>query len=119
MSKIALFGLIAIVVLLVGASVVLAQDAATTTPGTTLASPICPVTAGGAGVEQMRQAMGEGNIEQMQQMHDAMTPTMQGTGMEQMHEAMGPAMQSGDMQQMHDTRQSQGHMNSQNGGATT
>lgn len=83
MSKIALIGLLAAVVLLVGASAVLAQDA---TPGSTIDTPICPSPAG-LNAEGKRICQGPGNLtdEQRQQMQDA--------------------MQSGDWQQMQNTCQ--------------
>jgi len=94
MAKLVIIGLIALVVLLVGASVVLAQDTTQATPGTAVA-PICP----NAGA----------NVEQMQQMHDAMGQNVP-EGMQQTHDAMTQALQSGDtaqIQQIQSTCRSQ------------
>jgi hypothetical protein len=82
--RLALVGLLAIVVLLVGASAVFAQDANQGAPGNAVA-PICPNA--GAGIEQMKQ------------MHDSMGQNVP-ENMRQMHDAMGQAMQNGDIEQM-------------------
>ena len=96
MSKIAMFGLIAILALLLGASVVLAQDAVSPGPGRMMQGP-----ANTEQMQQMHEAMGE-VPEAMQQMHDAMSQAMQSGDVQQMQDAMNQAMQNGGMQQMHD-----------------
>ena len=115
MTKIAIFGLIVIVAMLVGASVVLAQDATTTTPGAAVNTPVCPVGLGGPDSEQkqqMRDAMGEamqsGN---MQEMHDSMGQYVP-EEMRERHDSMGQAMQNGDIENMRGTCQN--YMNGQN-----
>lgn len=92
MKKIFLVGLIAVAVLLAGASAVLAQNGSQTTSLTAI-NQVCQT----AGI----------NLDQMQQMHDAMGRNVPG-GMQQMHDAMGQALQNGDAaqaQQIHNTCQ--------------
>ena len=102
MSRITLIGLLAIALLLAGASAVLAQDATQGAPGAAVtATPVCPTT-------------GVSNIEQMKQMHDAMGQNVP-EGMQQMHDAMGQALQDGDaaqIQQLHNTCMGQGNTQS-------
>ncbi|MCL5882784.1 MAG: hypothetical protein M1539_02220 [Actinobacteria bacterium] len=92
MKKIFLVGLIAVAVLLAGASAVLAQDGSQTTPLTAI-NQVC--LTGGISLDQMKQ------------MHDAMGQNVP-EGMQQMHDAMGQALQNGDaaqVQQVHNTCQ--------------
>lgn len=105
MTKIVYLGLIAIIVLLVGATAVFAQDQITGPGfgGRMMQAPGDGTTTPGPGPGSM---MNGANWEDMQQRHDSMGQYMQGTGMEEMHNAMGEAMKSGDFQKMQDTCQS-------------
>lgn len=96
MSKLILFIVIAIAISLIGASVVFAQDATETTPGTAIADTICPN--GGLGPNG-----GIGNLEQMAQRHEAMGQNVPAE-MQGRHAAMGEAIQNGDVEKIQELR---------------
>ncbi|MFA5802632.1 MAG: hypothetical protein WC911_09200 [Thermoleophilia bacterium] len=100
MTKLILFILVAMVISLVGASVVLAQDATQATTGT-VANTICPN--GGNGPNGGGPDGAIGNIEQMQQRHEAMSADVP-PEMQERHAAMGEALASGDTQRIQELR---------------
>lgn len=136
--KTAFFGLLALVALLIVASVVYAQTAPTTpapgdTSGGTHGQMMGPGAMGdgadgtthgpgmmGDGTGNGSGAMGDGtghgpgmmNGENWQKMHESMGQNMP-EGMQQMHDTMGQAMQSGDWQKMHDACQTYHNQNGQ------
>ena len=96
MSRLILFILVVAAVSLIGASVVFAQDATQTTPGTPITGTICPNGGGGP-----NGAIG--NIEQMQQRHEAMSANVPAE-MQERHAAMGEALASGDTERIQELR---------------
>ncbi|MHB8793077.1 MAG: hypothetical protein ACYC6O_07035 [Thermoleophilia bacterium] len=103
MSKLILFIVVAMAISLVGASVVFAQDATQTTPGTAMTT-ICPNGGNGpANGTGNGPNGGTVNIEQMQQRHDAMTANVPAE-MQERHAAMGEALASGDTERIQELR---------------